>query len=337
MRILSLIVIIAVLAGAGYFFMNMSSYEPTTGTRIQELPEQNVDDLVIEEKAPETPVEQEQVVTEETRTLVQNAYDKYMAYRANLPRQAQKTMTDLVVLMAKGKLPFYFLGVDPAAQLHSFEPISFDPFNASHLRLTQGRIKCDDVEGSSGQNVKARYTKAVDSNGKARYQCVDNQCPRHEYYDVMVGDILANKFLCDPLLEPLSGDRIYLGGPGEDMVKHTKGNSITDGGTGNDVMSLGKGRHIMVLSQGWGQDKITLDCEGATINKNQIETFPLPWNYDFANFLVFGEGIRPEDLVFNGLEIEHNITKDKVTFNDYCFNIVFAEEFEKSGIPDKID
>ena len=53
MRILIIVVVIATLLGAGYFFMNITSYEPSTGTRIQELPEQNIDDLVAKKEQEE--------------------------------------------------------------------------------------------------------------------------------------------------------------------------------------------------------------------------------------------------------------------------------------------
>ena len=116
------------------------------------------------------------------------------------------------------------------------------------------------------------------------------------------------------------------------------GNVIVDGGTGNDSLTLGPGRKIMIFSQAWGQDHITIDCTGAEIEKSKLPAFAIPWNYDFSNFLVFGQGIQPEDLKFNGLEIEHVSSGDKITFSDYCFNIVFAEDFQSGGgVPAKID
>lgn len=340
MRILTIVIVVVALLGAGYFYFNVSSYEPSTGTRIPVLPEQNIDDLKVDtaEVAPTSaPAIQDMATAKE---MAHKAFETYTDYQRDLPKQATQTINLLLRLMAKGKLPIYFVDVKPEGyeqQTPYFEPLKFDPFNIAHLRLTQGRAMCNDVEGSSGGKVVDRYVVAQGEDGKNTYKCVDANCPANEYYDVMIGDILANKFLCEPKLKPLSGDRIFLGGPGDDAIKQTAGNAIVDGGTGNDNITLQNGRKIMVISQGWGQDSITLDCKGAVVNKEALPPFPLPWNYDFTNFVVFGNGIRPEDLKFNGLEIEHIVTGDKVTFSEYCFNIVFAEDFQAQGIPDKID
>ncbi len=342
MRILIIVVVIATLLGAGYFFMNITSYEPSTGTRIQELPEQNIDDLVAkkeqeEEKLKPAPVSQD---LGDAREIAMKAFEKYTEYQTNLPKQAQDTMAQLIRLMAKSKLPIYFVDVKPTGYEntpHYFEPLKIDPFNISHLRLTQGRVMCNAVPESSGEQIKTRYNVTKDDQGRPTYSCVDDQCPRTEYFDVMIGDILANQFLCEPKAPVLSGDRIYLGGPGDDIIKHMQGNVIVDGGSGNDTMTLGEGRKIMIMSQGWGVDTINLDCKGAEVDKSKLPPFALPWKFDYTNFVIFGNGIQPEDLKFNGLEIQHISTGDKVTFSDYCFNIVFSEDFQATGIPDKID
>ncbi len=342
MRTLIIIVIVAAVLGAGYFFMNISSYQPSTGTKIQELPEQNIDDLMAVKTAEEqkdtlAPVPQNMG---NARDVALQAFEKYTEYQNNLPKQAQDTMVQLIRLMAKNKLPIYFVNVNPPGfetQPRYFEPLHINPFNISHLRLTQGRVMCNSVTDSSGDNIVNRYKVGKDEKGRPAYSCVDNTCPPQEYFDVMVGDILANQFLCDPKLPVLSGDKIYLGGPGDDIIKNTQGNVIVDGGSGNDSITLGAGRKIMLLSPGWGQDVLNIDCKDSQVDKTKLPGFPLPWKFDFTNFLIFGNGIQPEDLKFDGLQIEHITTGDKVTFNDYCFNIVFAEDFQASGIPDKID
>jgi hypothetical protein len=346
MRILSIILIIAVVLGAGYFYLNITSYEPSTGTQIQALPEQKIDDLVAANKARNADPNDIAVIEDtaeiaDARAVATTAFETYNVYQRDLPKQANESMLLLMRLMAKGKLPTHFVSVSPPGYEQEplfFETLSLDPFNAVNLRLTQGRAMCDDVEGGSKDAITTRYDVVRDSLGKASYKCVDQNCPKHEYYDIMIGDMLANKFLCDPKLRPLDGDQIYLGGPGEDVIRHTMGNVIVDGGTGNDSLALGPGRKIMIFSQGWGKDRITLDCAGAEVQKNQLPAFAIPWKYDFSNFLIFGQGIQPEDLKFNGLEIEHITSGDKVTFSDYCFNIVFAEDFDSGGgVPDKID
>jgi hypothetical protein len=346
MRILSIILIAAVVLGAGYFYLNTTSYEPSTGTKIQTLPEQKVDDLVAANKARNA--DPSDAVTVEYTAAIANAravataaFETYDIYQRDLPKQARESIVLLMRLMSKGRLPTHFVSVNQSGYEQEnlvFETLSLDPFNSVNLRLTQGRAMCDDVEGSSKEAITTRYNVVRDDSGKASYVCTDQNCPKHEYYDVMVGDMLANKFLCDPNLKPLSGDKIYLGGPGDDVIRHTMGNVIVDGGTGNDSLALGPGRKIMIFSQGWGKDRITLDCTGAEVQKNQLPAFAIPWNYDFSNFLIFGPGIQPEDLKFNGLEIEHITSGDKITFSDYCFNIVFAEDFQSGGgVPDKID
>lgn len=341
MRTLAIILIAAVVIGSGYFYFNIKSYEPSTGTKIPVLAEQNVDDLVPQDAtAVEAAAADIVPDMEKARAMVTAIFEQYGAYKRDLPRQAQDTIALMVRLMAKGKLPTYFVDVKQAGyeqDMRFYEPLNFNPLNISHLNLTQGRIMCDEVSGSSGDKVTTRYSLAKDEKGHPKYECVDANCPPHEYFDVMIGDTLGNKFLCDPKLTPLSGDRIYLGGPGDDVVKHTKGNVIVDGGSGDDVMALGRGRKLMIFSQGWGNDTVNIDCAGAQIDKTQLPPFALPWSYEYTNFLIFGTGIQPEDLKFNGMEIEHIVTKDKVTFSDYCFNIVFTEEFQQQGIPDKID
>jgi len=116
------------------------------------------------------------------------------------------------------------------------------------------------------------------------------------------------------------GDRLY-GYDGEDVLHGGPGNDELHGGTGNDLLNGGAGDDGYVFNQGDGVD--TLIDSGAT---------------DF-NFLRFGAGIRPEDILheWDGTTLVlHYSNDDAVRIENYYGSegnpVILALAFEDGTV-----
>lgn len=94
------------------------------------------------------------------------------------------------------------------------------------------------------------------------------------------------------------GDDMLYGGADNDHLYGGDGDDYLIGGTGNDNLEGGKGKDTYYFEQGDGSD---------WINNEDPET----WMYDR---IAFGEGIRPEDIMFS--RDEHNLYFDNKTTGD---------------------
>ena len=99
-------------------------------------------------------------------------------------------------------------------------------------------------------------------------------------------DVLA-RFLVttigDDLLAGGGGDDVLIGGDGDDELRGVDGNDLLDGGAGNDTLYGGKGDDTYVFGLGYGNDGL---FDGESLSAHGFDT------------LRFGEGIRPEDMIF---------------------------------------
>lgn len=234
--------------------------------------------------------QQQQAVKE-----VQAAISKYKAMEDALPEQARDTVAVLVDRVANSDLPPYFLTVvNPQTGARVFEALNIDTKNVSIFTPGQRALGCS--------NKGALSKVLIGSSEKDTLSCDQSR------------DITG---------QAADGDLVFIGGPENDTITDTSGNRIVNGGTGDDNITLGSGRSILVLEASWGHDKVTVDCTGAHVTPADIpKGFPIPWVGKTTNFIVLGNNIDPQDIVWNGNVLSNVKTNDSLTVNENCFTVV---------------
>jgi Ca2+-binding RTX toxin-like protein len=228
----------------------------------------------------------------------QKAIDYYTTAQAKAPQQANDTIALLVDRMTNSGLPLYFLSAPTpqAGGLRNFETLKIN---------TDSVIDPSTAETKPNLNCSSKTPAAnivLGTSDKDNISCDANR-------DVTG---VAN----DP-------DVFFIGGPEDDQIVDAVGNRVVNGGTGNDVIKLGAGRSIIILDASWGHDTLTVDCNGAMVEDNQItKGFPIPWVHKTTNFIVFGSSLNPSDVEWRGNVLTHKITGDTLTVNENCFTTV---------------
>lgn len=228
--------------------------------------------------------------------IIQDAMDKYQSYEQELPQQASPTLSLLNGYFFSGSLPTHFLGmVDPKAGVRKFGMLTFSSDNTVLAEAGKKNISC--LYQPSGT-------------------------------ETLIGSEDDNVIECDAINKGIGdGDRLILGGPGEDKITDTYGNRIVNGGSGNDSIALGPGRSIIILEDGWGDDQLTVDCSGSTVASSEIPAnFPVPWVYKTTNFIVLSSRLDPNDVVWDGLTLKTKSGTDRLTVNENCFTIIPAKD-----------
>lgn len=255
---------------------------------------------------PELLAEQEQMTQQSTlspeeikrrdaaMSAIRNAIDSYQRYEEMLPAQANSTLSTLNNYFLSGDLPAFFIGAtDAMTGQRQFGSLALSTSKIVEADSSKKTISCDhDPSGS----------------------------------ETLIGSEDDNIIECDSINRGIgAGDRLILGGPGDDKITDTAGNRIVNGGSGNDTIALGVGRSIIVLEDGWGQDQLTVDCSVADISPSEVPAaFPMPWVYKTINFIVLSPRIDPSDLAWDGLVLRSKSGSDTLTVNQNCFTIVPA-------------
>ncbi|HPQ50433.1 MAG: calcium-binding protein [Alphaproteobacteria bacterium] len=226
--------------------------------------------------------------------VIQNAIDAYQGYEEKLPAQSSSSLSILNGYFLSGELPTHFLGMsDPVTGRRQYGSLKFTADAVTIAEATKKNISCiHDLSGT----------------------------------ETLIGSEDDNIIECDSLNRGISsGDRLILGGPGDDKITDTFGNRIVNGGSGNDTIALGPGRSIIILEDGWGQDQVTVDCNGSSVNAIQIPSdFPGLWDYKYTNFIVISPRIESTDIVWDGLTLKTKSGDDTLSVNENCFTIVPA-------------
>lgn len=146
-------------------------------------------------------------------------------------------------------------------------------------------------------------------------------CPPHGDSS-LAGDDAVNIVDCG-----FGNTLIYAGGD-KDLIEDAWGNDIIYGGTGNDSLDAGWGSDILLFERGWGEDVIDKTCHNAQYDAASTPGADMvDYRWRFNNFIVFGPGIRPQDLQWQGSRLLHS-SGDSLEFkdNNRCFNFVFADD-----------
>ncbi len=146
-------------------------------------------------------------------------------------------------------------------------------------------------------------------------------CPGHED-SALEGDERANIAECG------FGNTHFYGGAGKDLLDDAWGNDIIYGGTGDDSLDAGWGSDILLFGRGWGQDTLDKTCHNARFDAARTPgSDNLDYRWSYNNFIVFGPGIAPSDLHWEGKRLLHK-DGDSLNFDkgNICFSFVFADD-----------
>ena len=218
-------------------------------------------------------------------TKIAQAMTIYQDNEKKATPRLQESLNILNGAIGSGILPAYFLNVkDVLHPERSFDTLKFNP-----------------------TAVKAAM-------GTAAASC-DNST------NVMIGDEADNTLSCTST--EVSGDQIFIGGPGNDTISDTLGDRIINAGGGDDTITLGPGRNIIILEENWGKDSLTVDCSGASIAANEVPAgFAVPWVSKFTNFIVLSPRIQQDSVNWQGNILTNASTGDSLTVSENCFTLV---------------
>ena len=148
---------------------------------------------------------------------------------------------------------------------------------------------------------------------------ISSECPDHKDIIVDATKGVGRSIKC------YSNDQIIISGDGDDWIKNSDGNHIIYAGKGDDTINVGGGSSLVIFEKGWGHDKVTL---------NGVEVIPTAtigddgaYRWRYSSFLIFGDGIEPEDVQWKDNSLVHVKTGDSITFNSNTnFNVVFMSK-----------
>jgi len=119
-------------------------------------------------------------------------------------------------------------------------------------------------------------------------------------------------------------DTVIFLGSGNDWVVDSWGNDIVLPGTGNDTIDVGYGNDIIIFEKNWGHD--TIKISSIKVNKDTLEGYTGDYPWEFSSFIIFGEGITREEIVWKENQLVNTTTGDTITLNTKDVNILFASE-----------
>lgn len=120
-----------------------------------------------------------------------------------------------------------------------------------------------------------------------------------------------------------SGNTVFMAGDGNDLIRDAWGSDIVYTGKGDDVIDLGNPSDIVIFEKGWGKDKLKI--EGFQLDTYKVMDQNYRWK--FSSFIVFGKGIKPNDLFWEDDRLIHKETGDFIEIKgDLNANIVFHDD-----------
>ena len=138
----------------------------------------------------------------------------------------------------------------------------------------------------------------------------NSKCPQHEDMIIDASQDINTSIPCP------DGDKLILASSGNDWIKDAVGNNIIYAGEGNDTLELGSGSQIIIFDKGWGNDKLKLSySSNSKLNPKEILGDDGTYGWEYSSFLLFGKGIRPEDLSWeNETKLVNLKTADSIEF-----------------------
>lgn len=244
------------------------------------------------DKAPVVPLTPAQ--EKQTELAVQEISGAMVTYKKNIEDASTRlkaTLTLLHGLIGSGQLPAFYPNVtETPGTPRRFEKLNFEPKAETTVTEFKKEIACENKDGAP--------------------------------FQVLIGDDSANTLTCD-LTAASPVDRIFLGGPGNDIIADGVGNRVINAGSGDDTIELGRGRTILILEDGWGQDTVKADCTGAEIAEGEIPSgSAIPWTSKFTNFIALSPRIQPGAVKWEGNVLKNTVTGDTLTVETNCFTLI---------------
>lgn len=232
---------------------------------------------------------QQKEQAEKALAVISEAVSVYQGYQQASPLQLRDTISIITAAVGSGQLPAYFLGAkEPQSAQRTLGMIKINPASALKASETEPDLSCDGA------------------------------------FTILYGDENHNTLQCQA--PATQEDDVFLGGPGNDTITDTLGNRIVNAGPGNDTIELGQGRSIIVLEPDWGQDRVNIDCRGATVEPSEIPTSLIPWTAKYSNFILVSSRIPDGALTWKDNVLTNTASGDTLTVNENCFNLVRAAE-----------
>jgi hypothetical protein len=138
----------------------------------------------------------------------------------------------------------------------------------------------------------------------------NSKCPQHEDMIIDASRDINTSIPCP------DGDKLILASSGNDWIKDAVGNNIIYAGEGNDTIKLGSGSQIVIFEKGWGNDKLQLSFNSNNkLKPKEILGDDGTYGWEYSSFLLFGKGIKPEDLSWeNETKLVNLKTADSIEF-----------------------
>jgi hypothetical protein len=293
--ILSLLVLI-ILSVASYAAFQLIIFEPKVPAPL--VFDDAVDPTMVSESVvsetnslPLTPQQEEQ--SKKAINKISDIIIEIKAFEDKVPVAAKSTMEILSGAMSTVRLPAYLLSATvDASQKRTQQKLSFDISTIQSAEtLGIDNIVCE----LNGGAISA----------------------------MLLGSDTNNSITCTQNDASKNIDQLFIGGSGDDTISDSFGNRVVNGGGGNDTIQLGSGRSIVVIDEGWGQDKITFDCAGASVSEAQKPANnDIPWTSSFINFVVVSPKLSMSDLEWDGLTLKRKGSADTLTVNEKCFTLI---------------
>jgi hypothetical protein len=299
--------ILILIAGAAYTFFGILTFEPERPAPLQfdtveTLIARNQEQLKSQGQetqialSPDQEQRKMQLVTE-----VQKVVTSYENAIASMPAAAIPVVQVMTEYTRTGALP----------PMYVLDPINVRTynFNADHVISSADypgpKMDC---EGNVGLGMPG-----------------ENEVPA----SIMIGNEEGNSLNCNVKAADESIPRIMVAGPGDDFLTNAGATVIMVPGSGTDHMKVGGGSQVFLfLEEGWGSDKLDIDCSTANIDLTKLPaTMTYPWTYPYKHFIVFSPRVAPGDVAWDaaGTSLANIRTGDKLATTGKCLNLIFLQ------------
>ena len=143
-------------------------------------------------------------------------------------------------------------------------------------------------------------------------------CPPHEDQIIIA---LADK---NQSIQCGFGNTVIISGPGNDWIDDSWGNDIILPGPGNDTIDSGHDNDVIIFTENWGHDTLKINSE--KIDKSTLAHYDGSYPWEYSSFIIFGKGIKREDIAWEGEKLIHKKNGDSITLNTKNINILFASD-----------
>jgi len=154
---------------------------------------------------------------------------------------------------------------------------------------------------------------------------IHTKCPTTEDEIILALGSQSHSIICH------QGDTAGILGSGNDWVKDSTGNDIYYPGAGDDTLDMGSGNDILIFNSRWGHDKVTVRSQKVNTKKIMGYDGSYPWRY--SDFIIFGEDVKRENIVWQGKKLVDLSTGDSIQLNTKEINILFASDPKNNLLP----